>query len=50
MLSVPVSLILGIIGIVIDKRKKLAIITTIFTGALITYHLLSNVLPAILNC
>jgi energy-converting hydrogenase Eha subunit E len=50
MTSFPVSFILGILGIIFDKRKVLAMITTIITGALITFFLLKAVLPAILSC
>lgn len=37
----PASLIVGIIGIVLDRRKLLAIVTTIVSGGLVLFNLLA---------
>jgi len=44
MCSLPVALMLGILGIVFDRRKVLAIITTIIAAGfiLVVYLLLSS--------
>ena len=50
MTSVPIALILGIVGIIIDKRKSLAITTTIIAGALVTYYLLMILMFNLARC
>ena len=39
MFSIPAALIVGIVGIIRDKRKILAIITTIITGGFVLFYL-----------
>ncbi|MHC4426816.1 MAG: hypothetical protein ACYSYV_12075 [Planctomycetota bacterium] len=39
MLSFPVALAFGIVGIICDKHKLLAIITTIIAGGLILFYM-----------
>jgi len=41
MLSFPTALIFGIVGIICDHRKLLAIITTIIAGGFLLYYLLA---------
>jgi hypothetical protein len=38
--SIPVALIFGIIGIVRDEQKLLAIITTVIAGGLVGFYVL----------
>ena len=40
--SVPTALILGIIGIVRDEQKPLAIITTVIAGGLVGFYMLMS--------
>ena len=39
MLSFPAALIFGIVGIIFDHRKVLAIITTVIAGVFVLYYL-----------
>ena len=39
MCSFPVALVLGILGIVFDRRKVLAIITTIIAAGFVLFYL-----------
>jgi len=39
-LSFPATLVFGIVGIIWDRRKLLAIITTIIAGGYLLFHLL----------
>ncbi len=39
MLSFPLALVFGIVGIVFDSRKSLAIITTLVAGAFVLFYL-----------
>lgn len=40
MCSIPLSLVFGILGIVLDKRKVLAIIATVITGGFGFFYVL----------
>ena len=46
MFSIPVSLMLGVTGIIFDRRKWLAIITTIIAGGLVTAYLYAMVITS----
>jgi hypothetical protein len=46
MFSFPVSLMLGVTGIIFDRRKWLAIITTIIAGGLVTVYLYAMVIAS----
>ena len=39
--SFPVALVLGIVGIVRDEQKLLAIITTVISGGLVFFYVLT---------
>ena len=38
MISVPVAFVLGVLGIILDKKKALAVITTIIAGLLVAWY------------
>ena len=40
MLSVPAAVVLGILGIILDQRKWLAILTTVIAGSLVATYLI----------
>ena len=44
MLSVPAAVVLGILGIILDQRKWLAILTTIITGSLVAIYIILMVI------
>ena len=47
MLSVPLALVLGILGIVLDGRKWPAIVVTVASGGLVLFVVLSIVLAIV---
>jgi hypothetical protein len=50
MASFPASLVLGILGIVLDRSKVLAIITTIVASGLVAFWLFMMLRQTVLSC
>ena len=49
LLSFPAALVLGIVGLVLDSRKLLAVIATVVAAVFVLFYLFSLVLFAVKN-
>jgi fatty-acid desaturase len=38
MFSIPAAFVLGVVGIIFDKRKWLAVVTTVIAGLLVAWY------------
>ena len=43
MLSVPAAFVFGVLGIIMDNKKWLAVVTTIIAGLLVALYIFFNV-------